>query len=113
MPPFGSTQEKIGYSILLDHDGKTQDAISLSDPDGQEVEVDGAHGTLVFKRSGISPPPFFLWDKTAFVLGVEQKAGSDSGHAKPQDRGAAFKALHLDRLADATDEGLASLRKFY
>jgi len=111
VPPFGLTQEKIGYAFLLDHDGKLQDVINLSDPDDKKSKWKMMPVTASFKRPGSAPPSFFLWDKTAFVLGVDRKVGSDVPTLNLKSH-AAFKALHLDRLANSTDAGLVALRKF-
>ncbi|WP_438395044.1 type I-C CRISPR-associated protein Cas8c/Csd1 [Caballeronia sp. DA-9] len=111
VPAFGLTQEKIGYSILLDHDGKVRDIVNLSDPAEKKSKWLMLTVPASFKRSGTAPPPFFLWDKSAFVLGVEQKKDSDVPSVNARSHGA-FKALHLERLANATDAGLIALRKF-
>jgi CRISPR-associated protein Csd1 len=111
VPAFGLTQEKIGYCILLDRHGKVQDIISLSDPSDKKSKCAMLTVPASFKRSGTAPPPFFLWDKTAFVLGVEHKKDSDVPTLNVRSHGV-FKALHLERLADATDDGLVALRKF-
>jgi CRISPR-associated protein Csd1 len=111
VPGFGLTQEKIGYSVQLDRDGKVRDVTNLSDPADKKSKWQMLTVPASFKRPGIAPPSFFLWDKTAFVLGVEQKAGSDAPTLNARSH-TAFKALHLDRLADETDEGLVALRKF-
>ncbi|SAL16655.1 CRISPR-associated protein (Cas_Csd1) [Caballeronia sordidicola] len=111
VPAFGLTQEKIGYSILLDHDGKVRDIVNLSDPTEKKSKWLMLTVPASFKRSGTAPPPFFLWDKSAFVLGVEQKKDSDVPSVNARSHGA-FKALHLERLANATDAGLVALRKF-
>lgn len=111
VPAFGSTQEKIGYSIQLDHAGKIQDVSDLSDPADKKSKWQMLTVPSSFKRPGISPRPFFLWDKSAFVLGVEQKAGSEAATLNLKSH-SAFKAFHLDRLSDATDEGLVALRNF-
>jgi CRISPR-associated protein Csd1 len=111
VPAFGLTQEKIGYSVQLDRDGNVRDVTNLIDSADKKSKWTMLTVPASFKRPGIAPPPFFLWDKTAFVLGVEQKAGSDAPTLNARSH-AAFKALHLDRLANENDEGLAALRKF-
>lgn len=111
VPPFGLTQEKIGYCILLDRDGKVRDVIGLFDPNDKKSKWIMLTVPASFKRSGTAPPPFFLWDKTAFVLGVEHKKDSDVPTLNARSHGV-FKSLHLERLADATDDGLVALRKF-
>jgi len=111
VPAFGLTQEKIGYCILLDRDGKVRDVIGLFDPNDKKSKWIMLTVPASFKRSGTAPPPFFLWDKMAFVLGVEHKKDSDVPTLNARSH-AVFKALHLERLANTTDEGLVALRKF-
>ena len=111
LPAFGLTQEKISFALLLAKDGTLVDVDDIRDDDGKKPKWKLLTVPASFKRPGISPAPFFLWDKTAFVLGVEQKAGTGAAVLNQKSHGA-FKALHLERLSDATDEGLVALRKF-
>lgn len=111
LPAFGLTQEKISFALLLAKDGTLVDVDDIREHTGKKRKWKLLTVPASFKRSGTAPPPFFLWDKTAFVLGVEQPAGSDAPVLNAKSH-AAFKALHLERLADATDEGLVALRKF-
>ena len=53
---------------------------------------------------------FFLWDKTAYCLGVEPKDKKDWKIS--QLTFDAFKKLHLDLLADTEDEGLRAVCLF-
>ena len=111
LPAFGLTQEKISFALLLAKDGTLVDVDDIRDDDGKKPKWKLLTVPASFKRPGISPAPFFLWDKTAYVLGVEQKAGTGAAVLNQKSHGA-FKALHLERLSDATDEGLVALRKF-
>ena len=60
VPAFGLTQEKVGYSILLNRDGKVKDVINLSDCADKKSKWTMLTVPASFKRSGIAPPPFFL-----------------------------------------------------
>jgi CRISPR-associated protein Csd1 len=111
VPPFGMTQEKIGFSIVLDANGVVVDVDNLRDVTDKKSRWKMLAVPASFKRSGTIPKPFFLWDKAAHVLGVEQKPGAEGPALTPRHH-AAFKTLHLARLADATDEGLVALRKY-
>ena len=65
VPAFGLTQEKIGYCVLLDRDGKMQDVISLSDPSDKKSKWAMLTVPASFKRSGIAPPlRGHLWGRT-------------------------------------------------
>ncbi len=111
VPAFGSTQEKIGFCILLSRDGRIVDVSNLRDLDDKKAKWSMLTVPSSFKRSGISPPSFFLWDKSAFSLGLEIKAGETEPAVKVKSH-AAFKALHKTRLADSVDDGLVALRLF-
>ncbi|SAL30858.1 type I-C CRISPR-associated protein Cas8c/Csd1 [Caballeronia humi] len=111
LPAFGLSQEKISYEILLTEDGTLVDVNNIQARSDKKPKWRIMTVPASFKRPGISPAPFFLWDKTAFVLGVEQKAGMEVP-ALNEKAHAAFKALHAERLSDATDVGLVALRKF-
>lgn len=111
LPAFGFTQEKISFVLVLDRNGALQDIEDIRTTDGKKPKPVLLTVPASFKRSGISPPSFFLWDKTAFVLGVEHKADAETPTLNLKSH-AAFRQLHLERLAGATDAGLVALRKF-
>jgi CRISPR-associated protein Csd1 len=111
LPAFGLTQEKVSFALVLGREGQLQDVEDIRDTSGKKPKWTSLEVPASFKRSGVAPPPFFLWDKTGFVLGVEQKSGA--GQPKLMiDAFRAFRALHAERLADATDEALLALRRF-
>jgi CRISPR-associated protein Csd1 len=60
-----------------------------------------------FKRPGVTPRAFFLWDNTAVVLGVSAAERKDC-----EARRLAFRDLHLKILAENEDVGLCALRLF-
>lgn len=111
VPAFGSTQEKIGFCVVLDRDGRIIDINDLSNANDKKSKWKLLTVPSSFKRPGISPASFFLWDKSAFIFGVEQKVGASEPTLNLKSH-AAFKALHLTRLADSVDDGLVALRKF-
>lgn len=59
----------------------------------------------VKRTAGISPN--FLWDKSAYVLSVTAGEGK-----RTADEHAAFRARHVQWLADTADEGLLALSRF-
>jgi CRISPR-associated protein Csd1 len=100
--------EKIGFAIPLNADG----ALAGPPIDLRVTEGKNRSPTLMavpasFKRPGVSPKAFFLWDNTAFALGVTASEGKD-----PITRFAAFRERHTRDLAEANDEGLLALRRF-
>jgi CRISPR-associated protein Csd1 len=102
----GYSREKIGFAIVLAADGRPIDKIDLRDLTGKKprprlLEVPAA----VKRTAGILPN--LLWDKTAYALGRTAGAGR-----RTADEHAAFKATHLELLANADDDGLLALRRF-
>ena len=106
-PSPGFSNEKISYAIVLSRDGQAVDVQSLQDMSGKKpLPSIRAVPRPVRRTAGIVPN--FLWDKTAYALGI--KAGDSPGTiilAEPEF--AAFKTLHEDLLADSEDEGLSAL----
>jgi CRISPR-associated protein Csd1 len=111
LPAFGLTQEKISFALVLARDGALRDIQDIRTIENKKPRWALLTVPASFKRPGSSPPSFFLWDKTAFVLGIENKTGADSPTLNLKSH-ATFRRLHLDRLAEATDEGLVALRRF-
>jgi len=102
----GWSPEKFGWCIILDRSGAVVDIRDLHDLSGKKPRPKTYIVPAAVKRTvGIAPN--FLWDKSAYVLG--RTAGE--GRRTAQEH-AAFVALHLDRLAGQTDEGLVALRLF-
>lgn len=103
--PFGYSQEKISYEILLAPDGRVVDVNDIRDTSGKKSIPSTLDVPQPPKRaSNISP--CFLWDKTSYVLGV-------SAASKRADREhEAFVALHRDILANEVDIGLTALLAF-
>lgn len=115
VPAYGFSEEKIGYILVLDEDGTLVDVVPhLSDEKKPKPRLMSVPQS--FKRPGITPKPFFLWDKTAYALGVEANKNKAEAAEKPfvpsEHTFAAFKERHLQALRDTQDEGLLALRRF-
>ncbi|TWD55486.1 CRISPR-associated Csd1 family protein [Agrobacterium vitis] len=107
-PPFGFSSEKIGFLISLKDDGTVaHDPIDLREGEGKKKTARLLPVPASFKRPGVTPRAFFLWDNTAYVLGVS------ANEAKGVEaRRAAFFDLHMELLRDSDDVGLVALRNF-
>lgn len=120
----GYSVEKVGGEVELDPDGGVVAIRSLMAPDAKGKPQARPMSVPAVKRtSGIKPA--FLWDKTAYALGVTAVKGNDGkprkdgagdpipgqGHRTDAEH-AAFREAHLDLLADATAPGLVALRRF-
>jgi len=105
-PPYGYSAEKIGFLISLNEDGAVAHVIDLREGKGAKKTSPLMLAPQGVKRTvGIAPN--FLWDKTAYVLGVTAGEGK-----RTADEHAAFVKRHLDALAGTTDPGLAALAAF-
>lgn len=107
----GWSQEKFGWCIVLSPEGEVVDVENLHDLSGKKPKPTLRVVPASFPRPGTTPRSFFLWDKTAFSLGIT-KAATASGWQIAERQHAAFVALHLERLGAQSDVGLVALRRF-
>lgn len=107
-PPFGFVTQDTHFFITLDTSGQV---VGKPSPWGTDEK-----GRLIARpvnvpyfggRSGSAAPPYFLWDNSAYVLGVTAKDGFDA-----EKRFDSFRKLHLENLSAASDAGLVALREF-
>lgn len=105
-PPYGFSTEKIGLVIGLNEDGTVASVSDIRDGTGKKKTPKMLEVPQGVKRSsGIAPN--FLWDKTAYVLGVTAAEGK-----RTAEEHAAFVERHLTALADSGDAGLQALAAF-
>lgn len=103
---IGWSRERISYVLVLSSDGVPVRCVDL------RVTTKGTARPRLMAvpkavRRTIAVQPNLLWDKSSYALG--RSAGRSRRTAEEH---AAFKALHLDLLAGASDPGLAALRRF-
>lgn len=107
----GWSPEKFGWCIVLNSDGEPVDVQDLHDLLGKKPQLKLYRVPASFVRSGTTPRSFFLWDKTAFSLGVTKGPGAGIWD-KSERQHRAFSKLHFDRLSGQSDDGLVALRRF-
>jgi len=117
-PRPGYSNEQIGGEIVINTEGEIQSirTLLIADAKGKlHPQVKGV--PAAFKRtSGIKPNR--LWDKTSYTLGVTGAKNEGADDLSPvvtestTAEYAAFKAAHLELLANTEDEGLRALRLF-
>jgi CRISPR-associated protein Csd1 len=107
VPAFGYSTQNIGFLISLNADGSVAGApVDLRSTEGKKLIARRLAVPQPVKRtSGIAPN--FLWDKTAYVLGVTAGEGKRTAGERK-----AFVERHRDWLAGNTDEGLVALLRF-
>ncbi|ARJ69745.1 type I-C CRISPR-associated protein Cas8c/Csd1 [Paracoccus contaminans] len=104
-PPYGYSAEKIGFCVLLNPDGSVAGVADLRGDDKKRSPRVLLVPQPPIRTSG--KKACFLWDKTAYCLGVT--AGNAS---RAQEEHALFVADHERWLADADDAGLRAFLAF-
>lgn len=106
VPPFGYSEEKISYALIISRDGNLVDVQDLRDTSGKKsFPIPMAVPRPEKRTSGVRPN--FLWDKSSYVLSVSEKEGGRIS----QEHGA-FIEWHKDVLKSETDQGLRAFLKF-
>lgn len=106
VPPFGYSEEKISYALIISADGKLVDAQDLRDTSGNRPAPISMTVPQPAKRtSGVKPN--FLWDKSSYALGISVKAVERTAREHT-----AFIKWHKDLLKNENDEGLQAFLKF-
>ncbi|MCA0206030.1 MAG: type I-C CRISPR-associated protein Cas8c/Csd1 [Proteobacteria bacterium] len=104
-PPYGYSTEKIGFCVVLNPDGSVAETADLRGDDKKRSPRLLLVPQAVKRTVGIAPN--FLWDKSAYVLGVTAGEGKRTAeeHAK-------FREQHLEWLDQTGDAGLLALHRF-
>lgn len=107
-PPFGYVIQETHFFIVLDASGRVVGKPQAWGVDERGRLISRAMTVPYFGgRSGSAAPPYFLWDNSAYVLGVSAKENFDA-----IKRYRAFQELHSNILANVADPGLVALREF-
>lgn len=102
----GYARLPISFAIVLDPDGAVVEVMDRRVPSGKKLVPRLEEVPAAAKRTaGIAPS--LMWDKSAYVLGRTAAEGKRTAAEH-----AAFKALHLEKLAETRDAGLLALRRF-
>lgn len=108
--PYGFSQEKISYALVLNSEGELLQVKSLMDTSGKKPVPSIRQVPQPSKRS-VNIDPCFLWDKSSYVLGL-----TNSEESKVIERAKltheAFKSYHQQWLSGSDDEGLCALLAF-
>lgn len=115
VPPYGLTDENISYCLILSRDGVLVDIQDIRDTSEKKPKARRLSVPRPEKRtSGVKSN--FLWDKTAYVLGIEgnkdKVAAKETPWVMAEKAHAAFKQMHLELLNGEDDVGLLALRRF-
>ncbi|WP_291934985.1 type I-C CRISPR-associated protein Cas8c/Csd1 [Limnohabitans sp.] len=115
VPPFGFTDENISYCLVLSKTGNLVDIQDVRETSEKKPKPRRLSVPRPEKRtSGIKPN--FLWDKTAYVLGIEGNKDKKTAKETPwvinEKTNEAFQQVHGHRLEKNDDLGLKALHQF-
>lgn len=112
VPSYGFSEEKIGWILVLSESGELVDITPHFTYEKKPKRKLMSVPRPEKRTSGIKPN--FLWDKTAYVLGVE--SNKDKNAEQPFQFSPktfdAFQQYHLELLQNTDDEGLQALSLF-
>ena len=109
-PSYGFSRESISYAIVLSPEGSLSDVLDLRDMSGKTPRSSRRKVPRAVKRTG-QPVPNFLWDKTAFALGVKRDAETKKTVPVERDH-TAFKDFHRRLLASCNDRAVKAFLHF-
>ncbi len=123
VPEFGFSNEKINYILIISKEGNIIDAVSNTETIDNKVQAKSMFVPASFKRSGQytekafnsgKENAFFLWDKTAYSLGIDASKNkkSDKIWIESPITFKSFKRFHLNKLKNTDDEGLQAFLLF-
>ena len=110
-PSYGFSQEPISFCIVLSPQGDVVDIGDIRDTAGKSPRPALKSVPRPVNRS-VNIVPNFLWDKTAYALGVTRDASTKEQRLADRGEHAAFKRMHLDLLGRIDDEGLEAVVAF-
>lgn len=115
VPPYGFSEQQISYCLVLSKEGVLVDIEDVRDTSDKKPRPKLLSVPRPEKRtSGVKSN--FLWDKTAYVLGIEGNKDKATAAVNPwlvaEKTLTAFKALHELALAATEDAGLLAVKQF-
>ena len=109
-PEYGFSMEPVSFAVVLNPEGRPIDTMDLRDTSGTTPSPGRRQVPRPVVRSS-NIRPNFLWDKTAYALGVKRDAQTDSTICAKREHDA-FVSFHQELLAGVEDEGLRAFLAF-
>lgn len=104
IPQFGYSVARISFALNLSMKGNLVGIFDLRNQDKKSPMSIEMIVPEQAKRSGQKPPPYFLSDKTEYVLGI--------GSKKAEERFVSFKKLHQKILKEIDDPSAKAILNF-
>lgn len=105
IPPYGYSNEKVAYEIVIDREGDVQDIVPLESPEGRRMRPWIRAIVPEHTGRGSAIVPYFLCDKGSYLFGLDQKRGDRLFEAS--------RALHEAILEDITGPEADAIRAFF
>ncbi|MEM0955248.1 MAG: type I-C CRISPR-associated protein Cas8c/Csd1 [Pseudomonadota bacterium] len=109
--PFGFSQEKISYALILDEDGRLLDVQDIRDNSSKKPVPSILTVPQPPKRS-VNIAPCFLWDKSSYVLGISA-ADDEKSKKRNKETHQSFKDMHEELLGKSSSPRLKALLAFF
>lgn len=109
--PFGYSMESISYAIVIGESGQVVSIDDIRNVSGNKPIPQSMQVPASFKRPGTKPSSFFLWDNSAYVLGVKRDSKTKELIFTEKNH-AAFTALHMKRLSACNDVAIKAFLEF-
>jgi CRISPR-associated protein Csd1 len=111
LPKEGYSTERISFAVVLSPEGEPLRVRDLRRRVKNRDEGKPLAAPQSFKRPGVTPRAFFLWDNSKFALGVGVEKGGKAQTPYPKHF-EAFQELHRRLLGETDDPGLMALLRF-
>ncbi len=114
--PIGYSYEKISYALVISRAGDLIDVMDLRDTSSKKARPSSISVPQPeIRTAGVKP--FFLWDKSSYVLGLGDNQESTAAKKEKRrnrirEEHEAFKAYHREVLGSTNDDGLLALLAF-
>ena len=109
-PEYGFSIEPVSFAVVLNPEGRPIDTMDLRDTSGEKPRPGRRQVPRPVVRSS-NIRPNFLWDTTAYALGVKRDAQTGSTICAEREHDA-FVSFHQALLAGVEDEGLRAFLAF-
>jgi len=105
IPEFGYSKEKISFSIVINEEGKLLQIKDIRNKNEKGKLIPRILSVPKMKgRSGKNPPPYFLWDNSKYILGLDKNGIT-------RERFDDFKK-QIEKI-ESSDIGIKAIKNFF
>lgn len=112
IPSYGYGEQKISFCFVLSQEGELVRVVDLRNTQGRQAKPTLLTVPLLPSKRTVKEVSNFLWDNTAYVLGVGDPKKLEKDPERFLKTFGEFQSLHLAVVKTVQDEGLAALVAF-